>query len=301
MDLRKLEYLEAIYRLKSFTKAAKEQYVSQSSLSEAIIRLEEEMGAVFIRRGEKPLMFTPAGEVFMQYVYRILGMAKTAREEVSLSVSRSQAGVPFAWAGKFEDLILCELNETFARDYPQYALLPREGTSSLMLEQVLKEEIEFAYLLVPEDIDASVFHFQPLQCSILSAAVAKTNPLSQRKIIPLELMLKENLYIPPTGARLRSGFDDLAREQGFGTQKLQVIPPFQMQRMLAKRNSGIYLTTRDDFGESFHDPDFTVVPIENAPVFSKGIITKKGHQLSSGAQAAITRILEIVQKLRVQA
>ena len=42
MDLRKLEYLEAIYRLKSFTKAAKEQYVSQSSLSEAIMRLEVE-------------------------------------------------------------------------------------------------------------------------------------------------------------------------------------------------------------------------------------------------------------------
>ena len=34
MDLRKLEYLEAIYRLKSFTRAAEEQYVSQSSISE---------------------------------------------------------------------------------------------------------------------------------------------------------------------------------------------------------------------------------------------------------------------------
>ncbi|MBO7711450.1 MAG: LysR family transcriptional regulator [Lachnospiraceae bacterium] len=300
MDLRKLEYLEAVYRLKSFTKAAKEQYVSQSSISEAIMRLEEEMGAVFIRRGEKPVTFTPAGEVFIQYVYRILSMAKTAREEVSLSVSRAQAGVPFAWAGKFEDLILCELNETFARDYPQYALLPREGTSSLMLEQILKDEIEFAYLLIPEEIDASVFHCQPLQCSILSAAIAKTNPLSQRKTVPLELLLKENLYIPPAGARLRSGFDELAREQGLGTQKLQVIPPFQIQRMLAKRNSGIYLTTRDDFGESSHDPDFNVVPIENAPVFSKGIITRKGRQLSAGAQTAITRILEIVQEFRIQ-
>ena len=298
MDLRKLEYLESVYRLKSFTKAAKEQYVSQPSLSEAIMRLEEEMGAILIDRNIKPITFTPAGEVFMKYVYLILSMVRAAHEEVSFSTSLSRSDIPFAWAGKFEDIILCKLLETFAAEYPQYTLLPREGTSAQMLEQVLKEEIEFAYLLIPENIDTTVFHTQPLQCSILSVAVAKTNPLSAQKILQPEVLLKENLYLPPKGSKLRSAFDDLVREHGLTTDNLQVIPPFQMQRMLARRNSGIYLTTRDDFGESSHDSDFTVIPIDGAPVFSKGIVTKKGRLLSAGAYTAITRILELLEKLR---
>ena len=298
MDLRKLEYLESVYRLKSFTKAAKEQYVSQPTLSEAIMRLEEEMGASLIDRDKKPITFTPAGEVFMKYVHSILSMVRAAREEVSFSASQFHTDIPFAWAGKFEDNILCELCETFAAEYPQYTLLPREWTSAQMLEGILKEEIEFAYLLIPENIDISEFHSQPLQCSTLSVAVAKTNPLSGQKTLEPELLVKEKLYLPPKGAKLRSAFDDLAREHGLVTGNLQVIPPFQMQRMLAWRNSGMYLTTRDDFGESSRDPDFTVVPIKGAPVFSKGIVTKRGRTPSAGAYAAITRILEIVQKLR---
>ena len=236
----------------------------------------------------------------MKYVHPILSMVRAAREEVSFSVSQSHTGIPFAWAGKFDDVILCELYETFAAEFPQYTLLPREGTSAQMLEQVLKEEIEFAYLLIPENIDISVFHSQPLQCSILSVAVAKTNPLSAQKTLQPDLLVKENLYLPPKGARLRSAFDDLVREHGLTTGNLQVIPPFQMQRMLAWRNSGIYLTTRDDFGASSHDPDFTVVPIDGAPVFTKGIVTKRGRTPSAGANAAIARILEIVQKLRTE-
>ena len=300
MDLRKLEYLESVYRLRSFTKAAKEQFVSQPSLSEAIMRLEEEMGAILIDRDMKPITFTPAGEVFMKYVHSILSMVSAAHEEISFSTSHSHTDIPFAWAGKFEDIILCELYETFAAEFPQYTLLPREGTSAQMLEQILKEEIEFAYLLIPENIDISLFRSQPLQCSILSVAVAKANPLSGQKTLQPEQLLKESLFLPPKGAKLRSAFDDLVREHGLTTDNLQVIPPFQMQRMLARRNSGIYLTTRDDFGEFSHDPDFTVVPIDGAPVFSKGIVTKRGRTPSAGASAAITRILEIVQKLRTE-
>ena len=110
----------------------------------------------------------------MKYVHPILSMVRAAREEVSFSTSQSHTDIPFAWAGKFEDNILCELCETFAAEYPQYTLLPREGTSAQMLEEILKEEIEFAYLLIPENIDVSKFHSQSLQCSTLSVAVAKT-------------------------------------------------------------------------------------------------------------------------------
>jgi DNA-binding transcriptional LysR family regulator len=104
MDTRKLEYLEAVYRLRNFTKAANEQFVSQSSLSEAILRLEEEMGAKLINRDVKPIEFTPSGEVFMKYVYPLLNIVRTAREEVALlrcdiSAADASANAAYTHAG----------------------------------------------------------------------------------------------------------------------------------------------------------------------------------------------------------
>lgn len=298
MDTRKLEYLEAVYRLRNFTKAANEQFVSQSSLSEAILRLEEEMGAKLINRDVKPIEFTPSGEVFMKYVYPLLNIVRTAREEVALSVNNTKAEVHFSWAGKYKDMILYQLLENFAAEYPQYILLPHEGTSALMLEQILKDEIEFAYMLFPEKIDFALFHIMPLQCSILSAAVSRENPLSKQDTITLEQLEKEKVFIPPEGARLRSALDTLFFRNGLAIHGFQVIPPFQMQRLLAKQNKGIYLTTKDDMGESNDDPDFAILPIENSIVFSKGIVTKMGGRLSSGAQTAVMKVSEIIQKLR---
>ena len=52
MQLRQLEHFEAVYRLRSFTRAAKEQFLSQSALSRSIQSLEGELGQqLFDRTG----------------------------------------------------------------------------------------------------------------------------------------------------------------------------------------------------------------------------------------------------------
>lgn len=66
-----MRYLEAIYRLKSYTKAAEELFISQPSLSNAIHSLEKELGVSLIDRSRQPLRFTFEGERFMWHVYSV--------------------------------------------------------------------------------------------------------------------------------------------------------------------------------------------------------------------------------------
>ena len=44
LDIKKLQYLEAVYRHRSFTRASEELFVSQSAISMSIKSLEEELG-----------------------------------------------------------------------------------------------------------------------------------------------------------------------------------------------------------------------------------------------------------------
>ena len=62
MLLRQLEYLSALARERHFGRAAAACQVSQPTLSEAIRRLEAELGVQVVRRGRRFEGFTLEGE-----------------------------------------------------------------------------------------------------------------------------------------------------------------------------------------------------------------------------------------------
>jgi LysR family transcriptional regulator, hydrogen peroxide-inducible genes activator len=64
-DLRQLECFCAVARLGSFTKAAAEVGVAQSSLSEHIAKLEQGLSSVLFERLARRIELTPAGEALL--------------------------------------------------------------------------------------------------------------------------------------------------------------------------------------------------------------------------------------------
>ena len=66
MTFRNLEYFLAVAEDLSYARAAARLYVSQQTLSEAILRLEAEYGVMLFLR-KKPLELTYAGKKFMDY------------------------------------------------------------------------------------------------------------------------------------------------------------------------------------------------------------------------------------------
>ena len=65
MDTKYLTYILAIARKKNMTKAAEELYVSQSSLSQYLSKLESELGTPLFFRSKGSLSLTPAGKLYV--------------------------------------------------------------------------------------------------------------------------------------------------------------------------------------------------------------------------------------------
>ena len=59
-----LEYIRAILKYGSMTAASKKIYISQSALSQHIIRIEKKLGAEILNRDFKPIKLTEAGEIY---------------------------------------------------------------------------------------------------------------------------------------------------------------------------------------------------------------------------------------------
>ena len=61
MELRQLEYFQAVSRLQNFTRAAEELHVAQPSITSAIHKLEEELGVILFDRSQKKITLTSEG------------------------------------------------------------------------------------------------------------------------------------------------------------------------------------------------------------------------------------------------
>jgi LysR family hydrogen peroxide-inducible transcriptional activator len=75
INIRELEYLDAVERYKHFGKAAEACHVSQPTLSGQIIKLEEQLGVTLIERHRRNIMLTPAGNQLLVKARTVLNAA----------------------------------------------------------------------------------------------------------------------------------------------------------------------------------------------------------------------------------
>lgn len=82
MEIRDLEYFVAVARNESFTRAAREMFISQSSLSEAVRRLERSLGVELFERTQHGVRLTGRGKFFVQRAEAILGLIDASMRDV---------------------------------------------------------------------------------------------------------------------------------------------------------------------------------------------------------------------------
>ena len=64
MHLETLRLYCDVVRLRSFSRGAEQNFVSQSAASQAVQQLETELGVALIDRTKRPFVVTPEGEAF---------------------------------------------------------------------------------------------------------------------------------------------------------------------------------------------------------------------------------------------
>ena len=71
MEIRQIQYFLSIVETGSFSAAADEHYISQSSLSKVIIALEKELGVSIFDRSKRKIFLTEAGEAFLGHARKL--------------------------------------------------------------------------------------------------------------------------------------------------------------------------------------------------------------------------------------
>src|SRR5215471_5946218 len=83
MEIHQLRYFCSVAETGSFTRAAQREQIAQPSLSQQIIKLEEELGVRLFDRLGRSVRLTNPGEIFLPRARAILNELRAAKEEVT--------------------------------------------------------------------------------------------------------------------------------------------------------------------------------------------------------------------------
>src|SRR6476620_5576021 len=141
-DLELLRSFVSVVDAGGFTRAGERVHRTQSTVSQQIKRLEEDVGQPLLIRSGRDVTPTEAGERLLSYARRLLALAEEARDVVSRPGNEGaiRLGVP-------EDLAayrLAKLLAAFSRSHPALRLDVRADHSTHLKRDLERGELDLA-------------------------------------------------------------------------------------------------------------------------------------------------------------
>ncbi|MGA8111498.1 MAG: LysR substrate-binding domain-containing protein [Acidobacteriaceae bacterium] len=184
MELQQLRYVCAIAETGSFSRAAERCQVAQPSLSQQVLKLEEELGAKLFDRLGRSIRLTEAGRAFLPHARTVLNQTEAARSSVAGKRGEVRGSVAAGVIPTIAPYLMPRYTAAFAKKYPEAKLRIVEATTPVLVESLRNLSIDLAILALPlRHKDLELF---PLRTEPLFAVVPKDHPRANASSIALK-------------------------------------------------------------------------------------------------------------------
>ncbi len=298
LDIKIMQYLEAVHKSKNFTKASHELHVSQPAISEAIASLEKELGFIIMLRTPQKVTFTTEGEEFMRYINKILAdyvtIQEVAQELSNLRSASLQLGISPTVGMPIFSLVYTK----YMQQWPGVHVQISEGPMREQISKLQDDVLELAYNALPEPGEYKNLKSFPIGRAEVFAVVSPRHPLSKLAKISFADLDGEKIVLLNEDSKIRT----VMMEQFV---KNDVVPHiisshYQVLAMLQMVKISNSIGFIDDspgcsYVAQLKDK-FILIPFEKPVVFPVGFIAKENRRLSKAARNLIALVKESLAK-----
>lgn len=139
------KYAYQVYKRGSFTKAARDLYVSQPSLSAAISRLESDLGFRIFDRSTVPCTLTTEGRIYIESLEEIIESESNMLKRIKDLSDTDHGSISVGGSSYASYLILSDICSEFHKRYPKINLtvdLGNVGTARMLAEKLYNRELD---------------------------------------------------------------------------------------------------------------------------------------------------------------
>ncbi len=200
VQLRQLEHFEAVYRLRSFTRAAQEQYLSQSALSRSIQSLEEELGQPLFDRSSHAVEPTDAAEALIAHAVDALASSRELLETARLLRDGEGGAVAIGTGPYPAQPLMTRVVRALSSERPGLQVTVAGGAASDLLAALVRRELDFVVCDTSKaegSPAASEIEVAALPAEPLAAVVGVDHPLVGTDPTPAQVARHPFVLPPP--------------------------------------------------------------------------------------------------------
>ena len=188
--------LQKVVSLGSFTKAAKSMGCTQSSISQMISSLEDELSTKLLVRSRNGLSLTPEGKELYPYIEKYIRQYQNIQERADEIKGLERGVIRIGTIASVSCHWLPEFIRDFERMYPGVDFLLNQGVYDTIEEWIKSGEVDFGFV-APD----SVTNLQTidLKDGEMVAIVSSDHPLAKKKSVKLYELTKDPFILLKTG------------------------------------------------------------------------------------------------------
>lgn len=216
MLFRQIEYLQAVIESGSFYQAAEKCNVSQSAVSQQIIKLEEELGVKLLDRHNRTFSLTQAGEHFYRKSLVLASDIEQMKRETQRIACNDNAILRIGYYKGYHGNELSEAVADFSSKYPAVEVKITVGSHEELYRDMENDKVDLV-LNDQRRAFSDMYHNEILSESQMYIEISNRNPLSH--LDKIELAELKNtpciLVINPSGQQEeQSYYEDIIGIKG---------------------------------------------------------------------------------------
>lgn len=222
MDLKQLEIFVAVAKYRSFSKAAKELFLTQPTISAHIQNLEKELGTILVNRNNKLITLTKPGEILFDHAIYILNNCKRAIYDIKEFEGKIEGFIDIACSSIPETYVLPDFLKSFSSEYPSVKFNISHYDSKYAISEILNERISFG--LVGSKINNDQIHYIDLiNDELVLITPPNINIKNENGFIDLDELVKLKFIMRKDGSGTQSLVENKLKENKFNINQLSTV------------------------------------------------------------------------------
>jgi DNA-binding transcriptional LysR family regulator len=188
LDLRKLEHALAVERARSFTIAAEELRLTQSTLSRSIASLEAAWGVRVFERDQSGVVPTALGQEFLREAARLVAESNALDHHMKLRGKAPSGSVAFGLGPFLGELILAEILSHISHSSPSLRVEVSISSPVDLISRTANGQLDFAVMGSRNDPEGAGVVSTFLCEAPMSFIMRPDHPLTSQRVITPHLV-----------------------------------------------------------------------------------------------------------------
>ncbi|PGY13013.1 LysR family transcriptional regulator [Bacillus sp. AFS031507] len=214
MNIDKLVYLFEVAKTESFSIASQNLHVTQSTISQAVLNLEKELGVSIFQRSRQGIIPTEEGKIVIKKAHEIIMKFQELKDEVKTFTDSISGELKISTISGLLKLLLEPLS-TFKENFPYISIDIFENTTLAVIEDVVNQKSDIGLITIYDDVikNRDDITYETLLEGKMRIYVSKNSPLVFYETITPQELLQQTLVLY-NGDSIKWFIDDFTKKYG---------------------------------------------------------------------------------------